>query len=67
MTNRIGGYLVPARDANAVAGIIREALNDPMAAAIVGVAGKQAVLPLSWGRNARRTYGACRRVVRDAQ
>lgn len=51
----VNGYLVGARDAAAVAGIIRHALDHPGSAAAVGEAGRQTALGLTWERNARLT------------
>jgi len=62
----VTGYLAPVRDAEALAGIIAGALDDPAAAAAVGAAGKAAALALSWERNARLTLGVYEQVLRPA-
>ena len=62
----ISGYLAPVRDAEALAGIIARVLDDPVAAATVGAAGKAAALALSWERNARLTLGVYEKVLRPA-
>lgn len=59
----VSGYLVPVRDAGALAGVIARALDDPETAAAVGEAGRAAALALTWGRNARRTLGVYERVL----
>ncbi len=60
------GYLVPVRDADALTGIIARVLDDPVAAAAVGEAGKAAALALSWDRNAQLTLGVYEKVLRPA-
>ena len=62
----ISGYLAPVRDAVALAGIFARVLDDPVAAATVGAAGKAAALALSWERNARLTLGVYEKVLRPA-
>jgi len=62
----VSGYLAPVRDAGALAGIIARVLDDPVAAAAVGAAGKAAALALSWERNARLTLGVYEKVLRPA-
>ena len=62
----VSGYLAPVRDAGALAGIIERVLDDPVAAAAVGAAGKAAALALSWERNARLTLGVYQKVLRPA-
>jgi glycosyltransferase involved in cell wall biosynthesis len=62
----VSGYLAPVRDAEALAGIIARVLDDPVAAATVGAAGKAAALALSWERNARLTLGVYEKVLRPA-
>ena len=62
----VSGYLAPVRDADALAGIIARVLDDPVAAAAVGEAGKAAALALSWDRNARLTLGVYEKVLRPA-
>ena len=62
----VSGYLVPVRDAEALAGIIATVLDDPGAAADVGEAGKAAALALSWERNARLTLDVYETVRRGA-
>jgi len=51
----VSGYLVPARDAGALAAAIARVLEDPAAAAAVGESGRAAAAALTWERNARRT------------
>ena len=51
----VSGYLAGARDAAAVAGIIRRVLDDPSSAVAVGEAGRRVALGLTWERNARLT------------
>jgi teichuronic acid biosynthesis glycosyltransferase TuaC len=62
----VSGYLAPVRDAGTLAGIIARVLDDPVAAAAVGEAGKAAALALSWERNARLTLGVYEKVLRPA-
>lgn len=62
----VSGYLAPVRDAGALAGIIAGVLDDPVAAAAVGAAGKAAALALTWERNARLTLGVYEKVLRPA-
>jgi len=62
----VSGYLAPVRDAGTLAGIIARVLDDPVAAAAVGAAGKAAALALSWERNARLTLGVYEKVLRPA-
>ena len=62
--DHVSGYLAPVRDAGALAGIIAEVLDRPVAAAAVGAAGKAAALALSWERNARLTLGVYEKVLR---
>ena len=62
----VSGYLAPVRDAGALAGIIARVLDDPVAAAAVGAAGKAAALALTWERNARLTLGVYEKVLRRA-
>lgn len=62
----VSGFLAPVRDAGALACIIAAVLDDPVAAAAVGEAGKAAALSLSWERNARRTLGVYEKVLRPA-
>ena len=57
------GYLVPVRDARAVAGIIASVLDDPEAARAVGEAGQRAAPQLSWERNARLTLAVYRQAL----
>jgi teichuronic acid biosynthesis glycosyltransferase TuaC len=57
------GYLVPVRDARAVAGIIANVLDDPEAAEAVGEAGKRAAQQLTWERNARLTLEVYRQAL----
>jgi glycosyltransferase involved in cell wall biosynthesis len=64
--DRVSGYLAPVRDAGALAGIIARVLDDPVAAAAVGAAGKAAALALTWERNARLTLGVYEKVLRRA-
>jgi len=51
----VSGFLVPARDHEALAGVIATALDDHAAAAAVGEAGRAAAAALTWERNARLT------------
>jgi glycosyltransferase involved in cell wall biosynthesis len=53
----VSGYLVPARDAGALADVIAGVLADRAAAAAVGEAGRAAAAALTWERNARLTLG----------
>jgi teichuronic acid biosynthesis glycosyltransferase TuaC len=62
----VSGYLAPVRDSDALAGIIAEVLDDPVAAAAVGAAGKAAALALSWQCNAQLTLGVYEKVLRPA-
>jgi glycosyltransferase involved in cell wall biosynthesis len=62
----VSGYLAPVRDSDALAGIIAGVLDDPVAAAAVGAAGRAAALALSWQRNARLTLGVYQQVLRPA-
>lgn len=64
--DRVSGYLAPVRDAGALAGIIARVLDDPVAAAAVGAAGKAAALALTWERNAGLTLGVYEKVLRRA-
>ena len=57
------GYLVPVRDARAVASIIADVLDDPDAASAVGEAGRRAAQELSWERNARLTLAVYRQAL----
>ena len=57
------GFLVPVRDVEALADIIRAVLDDPARAAAVGEAGRAAARALSWERNARLTLDVYRRVL----
>jgi glycosyltransferase involved in cell wall biosynthesis len=50
-----GGWLVPARDPEAIAAVIAGVLADPEGAAAIGAAGRATALGLSWERNARLT------------
>jgi glycosyltransferase involved in cell wall biosynthesis len=50
--DEVSGYLVPARDADALAGVIARALDDPGGAAAVGEAGRSVARELTWERNA---------------
>ena len=59
----VSGFLAPARDATALAGIIAGVLTDPEAAARVGQAGRAAAAALTWERNAGRTLAVYREVV----
>ncbi len=58
-----GGWLVPARDPEAIAGVIARVLDDPGGAAAIGAAGRAAALGLSWERNARLTLEVYERVL----
>ena len=59
-----GGWLVPARDPEAIAGVIARVLDDPDGAAAIGAAGRATALGLSWERNARLTLGVYERVLK---
>jgi glycosyltransferase involved in cell wall biosynthesis len=59
----VSGYLVPVRDAEALAAVLARILGDPEAAAAVGRAGKAAAAALSWERNARLTHDVYGRVL----
>ncbi len=59
----VSGYLVPARDPEAIAGVIAGVLDDPEGAAAIGGAGRATALELSWQRNARLTLEAYERVL----
>jgi glycosyltransferase involved in cell wall biosynthesis len=63
ITHGVTGYLAPPRDPRALAGIIREVLEDEAAAVRVGHAGRAAVAGLTWERNARRTLDAYERAA----
>jgi glycosyltransferase involved in cell wall biosynthesis len=58
-----GGWLVPARDPDAVAEVIAQVLDDPDGAAAIGAAGRATALGLSWQRNARLTRDVYERVL----
>jgi glycosyltransferase involved in cell wall biosynthesis len=60
-----GGWLVPAHDPDAIAGVIAGVLDDPDQAAAIGAAGRATALGLSWQRNARLTLGVYERVLED--
>jgi teichuronic acid biosynthesis glycosyltransferase TuaC len=57
------GYLVPVRDAGALAAIIGEVLEHPDTAAAVGEAGRAAAALLTWERNAGLTLAVYREVA----
>ncbi len=61
-----GGWLVPARDPEAIAGVIAGVLDDPDGAAAIGAAGRATALGLSWERNARLTLEVYGRVLGGA-
>ena len=61
----VSGWLVPAHDPKAIAGVIARVLDDPDEAAAVGAAGRGAALELSWERNARLTLEVYERVLRE--
>jgi teichuronic acid biosynthesis glycosyltransferase TuaC len=63
ITDGVSGYLVPVRDAAALAVAIERLLADPPAAAAIGAAGRKAALALDWERNARLTGEVYDRVV----
>lgn len=63
ITDGVSGYLVPVRNAAALAATIAGVLADPAAAAAVGAAGREAALALDWARNARLTEGVYRRAL----
>lgn len=50
----VSGYLVPARDAEALAEVIARVIEDPATAGRAGEAGRAAVADLTWARNAER-------------
>jgi glycosyltransferase involved in cell wall biosynthesis len=58
-----GGWLVPARDPDAIAEVIVRVLDDPDGAAAIGAAGRATALGLSWQRNARLTLAVYERVL----
>jgi len=58
-----GGWLVPARDPEAIAEVIAWVLDDPDRAAAIGAAGRATALGLSWQRNARLTLDVYERVL----
>ena len=60
-----GGWLVPAHDPEAIAGVIAQVLDDPDGAAAIGAAGRATALDLSWQRNARLTLDVYERVLKD--
>ena len=60
-----GGWLVPARDPEAIAAVITWVLDNPDGAAGIGAAGRATALGLSWGRNARQTHDVYERVLED--
>ena len=59
----VNGSLVPARDPEAIAGVIAGVLDDPEGAAAIGAAGRATALELSWQRNARLTLEVYERVL----
>jgi glycosyltransferase involved in cell wall biosynthesis len=61
----VSGWLVPAHDPKAIAGVIARVLDDPDGAAAVGAAGRATALELSWERNARLTLEVYERVLRE--
>ena len=60
----VSGWLVPARDPEAIAGVIARVLDDPDGAAAMGAAGRATALGLSWERNAGLTLDVYERVLR---
>jgi glycosyltransferase involved in cell wall biosynthesis len=58
-----GGWLIPARDPDAIAGVIARVLDDPDGAAAIGAAGRATALGLSWQRNARLTLDVYERML----
>ncbi len=61
----VSGWLVPAHDPTAIAGVIAQVLDYPDEAAAVGAAGRANALELSWERNARLTLEVYERVLRE--
>jgi glycosyltransferase involved in cell wall biosynthesis len=61
----VSGWLVPARDPEAIAGVIAWVLDDPDGATAIGAAGRATALGLSWQRNARLTLDVYERVLKD--
>ena len=59
-----GGWLVPAHDPEAIAGVIALVLDDPDGATAIGAAGRTTALGLSWQRNARLTFDAYERALK---
>ncbi len=59
-----GGWLIAARDPDAIAGVIAQVLDDPDGAAAIGAAGRATALGLSWRRNARLTLDVYERVLK---
>jgi glycosyltransferase involved in cell wall biosynthesis len=59
----VTGFLVPAGDPEAVAGVIAQVLDDPDRAAAIGAAGRATALELSWQRNAHLTRAVYERVL----
>jgi teichuronic acid biosynthesis glycosyltransferase TuaC len=52
--NGVGGWLVTARDAEALAEVIARVVENPATARAAGHAGREAVAGLTWRRNAER-------------
>ena len=61
--NGVSGYLVPARDAAALAATIERVITEPEAAAKVGEAGRSAASQLTWQRNAGLTLAVYHEVT----
>jgi teichuronic acid biosynthesis glycosyltransferase TuaC len=62
----VSGYLVPARDAGALADVIARVLDDPGAAQAVGQAGRAVARTLTWERNARAVHDVYEQVLDGA-
>lgn len=60
----VSGWLVPAHDPEAIAGVLAWVLDNPDGAAAVGAAGRATALDLSWQRNARLTLDVYERVLK---
>jgi glycosyltransferase involved in cell wall biosynthesis len=63
ITDGVSGYLVPARDAGALAAVIAAVLDDPARAAAVGEAGRAAAGALTWQANAIQTLKVYEQVL----
>ena len=67
ITDGVSGYLVPARDAGAIAEVIAGVLADPEGARAVGEAGRRVAGELTWQRNAERQLAIYEQVLAAAK